>query len=240
MPDVLAEAEIAALLNAAEAFIPASEKAAETVGSLQEQIDELLLVGGPSPATTHKRFAEKVDGSRIERCGCGAELGLPAPEAGGSTEVWRCVACGTVFVSGPTEGVAKPANVEKALNEAQTPLGKLSGSNPEAREELVRTLTGASFLGPERRESPRFALSLPATGVPIDARGRVAGRAVRVTTRDLSASGASVFTEAPVAAPTLLIDFTAAGYPGRQVALTITRQRVTGFLQELAGVYAGG
>lgn len=237
MADLLPESEIAALLSAAESFIPASSKAVETVGSLQEQIDELLLAGGPSPATAHKRHAGKVRTTAIESCRCGAALGLPAPEAGGSTEVWRCRECQQVFVSGSTEGVAKPPGAEKALNEAQTPLSSLSGSDQPELENLVRTLTGASFLGPERREQPRYTVSLPAIGVPIDSRGRVAGRAVRVTTRDLSASGVSVFTEAPVAAPTLLIDFTAAGHPGHQVAVSIIRQKVTGFLHELAGVY---
>lgn len=240
MSNFLAEAEIAALLSAAESVIPSAEDAAPTSGSLQAQIDELLLVGGASPAAAHRRYAEKAPVKTIERCGCGVELGLPTPEPGGATEVWRCASCGTVYVSGSTEEGVKPSQAEKALNDSQTPLGKLSGSDSAAREELLRALSGASFLGPERRQTPRFDVSLPAVGVPIDTHGRIVGRAVRVTTRDVSADGASVFTEAPVAAPTLVIDFTAAGFPGRQVALKITRQRVTGFLHELAGVYARG
>ena len=78
---------------------------------------------------------------------------------------------------------------------------------------------------------------MPAIGVPLDETRQACRPAVRLTTRDISLSGLSLFAEKPIAAPLLLVDFTPAGLHGCQGVIEINRREVAGFLHEVGGQF---
>lgn len=206
-----------------------------------EAIDETLLIGPPPTQSAADRLAAKLKTEEIERCpSCEVTLGLPAPRVGEPTETWRCFACGAIVLSGPVE-VAPPEDVaEQALHELQVPLQRLPMGRPENLKRLVQRLTASDVAGPEHRRHPRITVSLPAVGIPLSETRRAEGTTVRVTTRDISLSGMSLFADREVASPLLLIDFTSAGFRGWQVPIQVCRRQQTGFLHEIGGTFLEG
>lgn len=232
MADFLQAAKLLELIEAAEAQVPATEPYSDA------ELDPVLLAGGPRPGSQESKLRATLVNDLIRSCPrCKVVLDLPAPIAGLPTETWRCKACHSVFITGPTDGVAEAANkvAQRAFQDSRIAIDRLPVCETGALKGLVRTLTAAAYNGPERRAYPRYSASLPAIGVPLNEHFDACARPFRVTTRDVSGSGLSGFTETPPPTDLALIDFTPAGLFGWQVAVQINRRRSSGFLKEFGG-----
>lgn len=218
--------------KAATAEAPGAEDPLYDAG----QLEQALLVDGRAVSLAN-RLRATAQFDRIDFCpDCDARLGLPAPLAGRPTETWRCAGCHAVVVSGVTDDVFAERGVAKKEGRS-TPvvLEQLAASQPAAIHSLVRQLSMADYIDRERRQHPRYPVSLPAMAVPLDDLRRVVRTPIRITTRDVSLSGLSAFSETPLPTTYVLVDFTPAGYVGWQAAVKVIRQRTAGFLNEFAG-----
>lgn len=203
-----------------------------------DELNALLLAESPSESNTPDISPAPSNAGAIGACPeCLIELGLPAPSTGQATESWRCLGCGAVCLTGPTSD--RHRNHARAQRRAESdgglPIAAMAASQRNGRDRLLRLLTGSSYTGDERRGYPRAPLSLPAVAVFLNEDRSASGFAFRVTTRDVSACGMSVFCESGVTSPMLLIDFTRAGLPGWQIVIRVTRSRPAGFLYEVGG-----
>lgn len=234
MADLLQAAKLLELIKAAQAKQPA------VTPYTDGELDSVLLAGGKRPGAVESRLRATLINDLIRTCPqCKVDLDLPAPVEGLPTEIWRCRTCQSVFVTGPTDKT--PAAVheaaERAFHDSLLSITRLPVCKPGALKSLVKTLSAAVYSGPERRAYPRYSASLPAIGVPLDDNHDTLGRPVRITTRDISGSGLSGFTESPLPTDLVLVDFTPAGLFGWQVAVQIQRRESSGFLMEFGGSF---
>lgn len=234
MADTFQAAKLLELIEAAEA-VPV-----QTGSYSDSQIDTVLLAGGPRPGAVESQVRASLINDRIRTCpSCRTVLDLPAPKEGRPTETWRCESCHSGFVTGSTDGdeAAVTRGAQRAFQDTRINVQRLPVAKPGALKDLVSKLSAGVYGGPERRGYPRYSASLPAIGVPLDTSHRVAGAPYRITTRDVSGSGLSGFTEERPPTDSMLIDFTPAGLYGWQAVVRIDRRRSAGFLYEFGGPF---
>jgi hypothetical protein len=222
------------------ALAPPPSRGSEAGGMFSdEEINEILGAGAQHQAPTAERLRAMLNTDLIKRCvECSAELDLPAPRVGKPTETWRCLACHAVCVTGLTgESVSRPGIAQKAHSSERLPLPQFAASQPAQLRRLVERLTAAGYLDDERRTKPRYAVSLPALGVPLNEARLVVGPPIRLTTRDVSLDGLSAFSETKLTTSLMLVDLTLGGFMGWQVAVRVVRQKTTGFLHEFGAEF---
>ncbi|MGL4514485.1 MAG: hypothetical protein ACRCT8_15460 [Lacipirellulaceae bacterium] len=205
-----------------------------------EVLDSILLASNPRKESASVRLTPNVVIERIARCpGCCEEMDLPAPRAGEPTETWRCLRCGATCLSGPTGGPRfdPAAHAERATDPLAIPSRGLPTQDLSALRRVVSLIAAVSHLHNERRTAPRYPVSLPALGAPLDRDGRVIPPMLKLTLRDVSIEGLSFFAFVPVSCERMVIDLTPGGLPGAQVVVALTRLRQLGFLYEVGGTF---
>ncbi|TWT94071.1 hypothetical protein Pla108_37830 [Botrimarina colliarenosi] len=232
-------ADAAALLAALQAT---PKPVASVPPSLYDiaSLNEVLLVDNRKASRTD-RIRSTIDYDTIDSCvDCEAVLGLPTPKAGLPSEVWRCRACHAVVVTGETdETLASQRFAERIADDEKIALDQLPASQPAAFTKLIRRLTSSDYVESEKRGHPRYTVSIPAVGIPLNESRRAVHGPIRITTRDLSLKGVSAFSEKPLPTELLLIDFTLAGFVGWQAAVQVKRRRTAWFLHEFGGLFIG-
>lgn len=204
-----------------------------------EDLNALLLPGVDPLGNSMRTVTASINHDEIKTCfGCEARLGLPALKAGECSETWRCTKCGATFLTGNTiEKDIFIENAEQDFQDSTNLYDNLPTQQPENLERLVKEMSGANYVGPERRTSPRYPISLPAIAIPLDENHQSARSAVQVTLRDISREGLSLFSDIALPQPFLLVDMTSGGFSGAQVVLKVCRSRPLGLMHEIAGTF---
>jgi hypothetical protein len=99
---------------------------------------------------------------------------------------------------------------------------------------LVRFLSSMSADAENKRKEPRYPAILPVIAIPLGRNFRVIGKAVQMTTINISRSGTALLDIDSCTAPYLALDFAVAGMTARAV-LEVLRIRPVLSANEVAG-----
>jgi hypothetical protein len=195
------------------------------------------------PSASNVRPESDIDSARVVQhtCQCGSIIAVQAPAADLPAAAWICKTCGAAYFGGlsTTKGRGVEllvANDGSALaGEDQTePIGESTPAKTDvaACGSAIVTLTGK-----DRRQQTRYSIGVPVVAVPLRANFRIAGPAVRMTTKDISQSGMALAHARFSDVPYYVIDFTAAGIELLQVLLKVLRVSNSGPSYEVAGKF---
>ncbi|HVA49538.1 MAG TPA: PilZ domain-containing protein [Pirellulales bacterium] len=110
---------------------------------------------------------------------------------------------------------------------------------PAAIAAFVRRIVrGAEYyVGPELRREPRYAVSLPVAGVPVDASLKKAGDAFIALTRDISSSGIAMYHTRRVSEGFLALEIKSASGDKLRVLAEVLRCTPVGLFYEIAAKF---
>jgi hypothetical protein len=182
------------------------------------------------------------DASSIEKCSlCSALINLHAPSLDKPARPWLCGGCGSVYFacaadsasgrSGKARVVPYGQIVDVAGTQAQSPDRRVPR---RALKQLVRFLSSMSADAENKRKEPRYPAILPVIAIPLGRNFRVIGKAVQMTTINISRSGTALLDIDSCTAPYLALDFAVAGMTARAV-LEVLRIRPVLSANEVAG-----
>ena len=93
---------------------------------------------------------------------------------------------------------------------------------------IIAKLFGDCFVHEERRNSVRYAMSLPIVAAPLNENGLPEAEAFQLTILNLSAGGCLLLADQYVEYPLLMLDFSSANCVGIQLLARIVRQETSG------------
>lgn len=187
-----------------------------------------------------------VGGELIERCGhCDTPVRLRRPTVESPASAWLCRRCGSVFFASSQEEPAqrKPSyamakaidyyEVTKELNRQLVQSSKPISSSDAKR--LIDFFANRQFMGTNTRHEERAIVTASVTVIPLSADFRIAARAERALTMNVSSGGAALLHGRNVPQPFLAVDFNPSGVNLLPVILQKTRVRQMAASYEIAG-----
>jgi hypothetical protein len=179
----------------------------------------------------------------IDYCtGCGNVISLLPPVPDHPVKTWLCNRCGSVYFGSDGDyasvfGVRQSTHNPFA-NELMVAAGSRTNPGAPSRiRQLVRSLGGKPYAGPDRRQDQRYSMAVPAVAIPLGKDFRVIGKPVQMTTLNVSQGGAALLHTQYTDTPNFALDFTASGIPLMQVILQVLRVRDVGSVYEIAGQF---
>lgn len=107
--------------------------------------------------------------------------------------------------------------------------------SPQTIVGFVKQLTTEPAV--ERREAPRYSVTLPATAVALDERLRPIGPQFSVVVRNISARGIALLHSSPVHAEHIAVELATPAGHKIQVAMEVSRCHQLGPCYEIAGPF---
>jgi hypothetical protein len=217
-------------------------------GPLPLELELLVHHADASAPDQHASVATMSAAATTIQCsGCEQPIAFQPPVPGEPVGMWLCKTCGAVYYGDNAEEAAANAfGVVRAVGSNSNPYlssvtatvdARLGAVPPAYVQRLVHSLVHKIYDGLDRRAHKRYRMAVPVVAVPLGFDFKVAGEPLRMTTKDISLSGASLihtrFTERPYFA----LDFTAAGVEHVQVTLEVLSVRNFGPIYEVAGQF---
>ena len=181
--------------------------------------------------------------SSLDKCSlCAVTLNLHAPSLEAPARPWLCGGCGSVYFARSADpaavrsGKARVVPYEQVVDVA----GVNNTTSPDRRvprralKQLVRFLSSRQSDGDNKRKEPRYPAILPVVAIPMGRNFRIIGKAVQMTTINVSRSGTALLDIDSCTASYLALDFSVAGMTARAV-LEVLRVRPVLSANEVAG-----
>jgi hypothetical protein len=195
----------------------------------------VLAVGGAPDAA--------LDGTAMDHCSlCGALINLQPPTFDVPAMPWLCGGCGSVYLARSAEpnaglrsGKARVVPYDQIIDVASINSDSPNHHMPRrALKQLVRFLSSTRVEAEDKRREPRYPAILPVIAIPMGRNFRIIGKAVQMTTINISQSGTALLDLDACTASYLALDFAVAGLKAKAV-LEVLRVRPILSAHEVAG-----
>jgi hypothetical protein len=194
------------------------------------------------PASNTRPEGVVADASKLveHSCHCGSVIAIEAPAADLPVAAWICKTCGAAYFGGVSTDKSRGVQLLAAQDGiAITDEGQTQAVAESTPANTAEAASSSAVVpnGKDRRQHTRYSIGVPVVAVPLRADFRIAGPAVRMTTRDISKTGIALAYTRFSDVPYYVIDFTAAGIELLQVLLKVLRVSNSGPTYEVAGQF---